>query len=107
MNQGDVYWFTFRPPDKRRPVLVLTRSSALDYLSSVTVASITSTIRGIPTEVILSPKDGLPRDCAVNYDSIHTVSKALVGPFITHLPLEKMRAVRVAVEFALGFDALK
>jgi mRNA interferase MazF len=76
-------------------------------MTSITVASITSTIRGIPTEVILSPKDGLPQDCAVNCDNIHTVSKALIGPFITHLPSEKMRAVRAAIEFALGFDALK
>ena len=65
MNQGDVYWYTFRTPDKRRPVLVLTRNSALPVLTGITVAPLTTTIRGIPTEVILTPaEDGVAADCA-------------------------------------------
>lgn len=107
MNQGDIYWYTFRAPDKRRPVLLLTRQSALRYLSSVTVAPITSTIRGIPTEVPLTVTDGLQRECAVNCDNIQTVAKAQIGPFITHLSAEKMRAVQGAIAFALGFDDLE
>jgi mRNA interferase MazF len=55
MKQGDVYWFRFRAPDKRRPVLILTRNSAISYLTSVTVAQITTTIRGVPSEVALTP----------------------------------------------------
>jgi len=57
MNQGDVYWYTFRAPDKRRPVLILTRNSAVSYLTSVTVAQITTTIRGVPSEVVLTPAE--------------------------------------------------
>jgi mRNA interferase MazF len=106
MNQGDVCWFTFRAPDKRRPVLVLTRDSAIRYLTSVTIAPITSTIRGIASEVFLTQDDGLMNACAVNCDSILTVPKANVGPFIAHLSPERMREVRAAIEFALGFDAL-
>ena len=107
MKQGDVYWYNFRPPDKRRPVLVLTRNSAIRFLTGITIAPITSTIRGIPSEVVLTPGDGLFTDCAVNCDNIQTVPKANLGAFITHLSLPKMQAVRSAIEFALGFDALQ
>lgn len=106
MNQGDVYWYTFRTPDKRRPVLILTRNSAIPFLTGITIAPITSTIRGIPSEVVLTPTDGLLNDCAANFDNIQTVQKASMGAFITHLPLTKMHEVRTAIEFALGFDAL-
>lgn len=107
MNQGDIYWYTFRAPDKRRPVLILTRDSAIPYLASVTVAPLTTTVRGIPSEVFLTPADdGVSADCAVNVDNIQTVRKAGLGAYVTHLSLERMREVRAAVEFALGFDAL-
>ena len=107
MKQGDVYWYTFREPDKRRPVLILTRSSAIKFLSGITVAPITTTIRDIPTEVGLSPEEGLPQSCAVNLDNIQTVQRSRFGPFIAHLSSERMRAVRDAIAFALGFDSLE
>ena len=107
MNQGDVYWYTFRAPDKRRPVLVLTRNSAIPFLNGITVAPLTTTIRGIPSEVILTAaEDGVSTDCAVNGDNLQTIQKTSLGAYITHLSLERMREVRAAVEFALGFDAL-
>ena len=107
MKQGDVYWYTFRPPDKRRPVLVLTRTSAIHFLTGITVAPVTTTIRGIPSEVALTPKDdGMPEECVVNTDNIQTIQKANLDKFITSLSEEKMRAVRAAIEFSLGFDAL-
>ena len=106
VTQGDVRWYSFKEPDKRRPVLVLTRNSAIPVLSSLTIAPITSVIRGIPTEVRLSQADGLFADCAVNLDNIQTVQKSRMGAFITRLSDQHMRAVRKAIEFALGFDAL-
>lgn len=106
MNQGDVYWYTFRTPDKRRPVLILTRTSAIKFLTGITIAPITSTIRGVPSEVVLTVADGLFNDCAANCDNIQTVQKANIGAFITRLPTTKMHDVRGAIEFALGFDAL-
>jgi mRNA interferase MazF len=107
MTQGDVYWYTFHAPDKRRPVLVLTRNSATSFLTGITVAPITTTIRGIPSEVVLTPSDdGVPSDCAVNTDNIQTNQKASLGTLITRLSLERMREVRAAIEFALGFDTL-
>jgi len=105
MNRGDVRWYKFVKPDKRRPVVILTRGSALEYLSEVTVAPITSTIRDIPSEVILTQSDGMPRECAVNLDHIQTVARGKVGSLITKLNSTKMRAVRGACLFALGFES--
>ena len=107
MKQGEIYWYTFRAPDKRRPVPLLTRSSALTFLTGITVAPLTTTIRGIPSEVLLTPdEDGLLADCVVNTDHIQTIQKATLGAFITQLSQERMREVRAAIEFSLGFDAL-
>ena len=107
MKHGDVYWYTFRAPDKRRPVLILTRSSAIHFLTGITVAPITTTIRGIPSEVMLTPQeDGMFADCVVNTDNIQTIQKDNLREFITQLSQAKMREVRAAIEFTLGFDAL-
>ena len=106
MNQGDIYWYTFRTPDKRRPVLILTRNSAIPYLTSITIAPITSTIRSIPSEVVLTTADGMRNECAANFDNMQTVQKANLGAFITRLSPAKMREVRAAFTFALGLDTL-
>jgi mRNA interferase MazF len=106
MTQGDVYWYTFRAPDKRRPVLLLTRPSAIHFLTGVTIAPITSTVRGIPSEVILTPDDGVAGRCAVNFDNVQTIPKTNLGAFVTHLGPGRMREVRRALEFALGFDQI-
>ena len=85
MNRGDVCWYTFKTPDKKRPVLVLTRDSAIAVLNTVTIAPITSTIRSIPTEVVLTEEDGLPNTCAANFDNLETVPTANIGNRITRL----------------------
>ena len=104
MNRGDVCWYKFKAPDKKRPVLILTRDSAIAVLHSVTVAPITSTIRSIPTEVVLTQDDGLPSTCAVNFDNLQTVPKSNIGDRIARLTALKMKEARAAVSFALGFD---
>lgn len=76
---GEVRLYQFARPDKRRPVVVLTRDSAIAYLSSVTVAPITSTIRGVPSEVVLDEKDGMKAPCAVNLHNAVTVSQRHLG----------------------------
>lgn len=103
MRRGEVRWYRFARPDKKRPVLILTRTSALEVLDSVTVAPITSTIRDIPTEVVLEPEDGVPQDCAVNLDHVQTVPRARVGSLITTLTADRMAEVGAALGFALGF----
>lgn len=108
MNQGDVYWHTFHPPDKRRPVLILMSNSAIPNAAEIIVASITSVIRGIRSEVLLTPEeDGVLVDCVVSADNIHTVPKASLESFLTHLSGDRMREVREAIEYALGFDAMQ
>ena len=105
MNRGDVCWYTFKTPDKKRPVLILTRDSAIGMLHAVvTVAPITSTIRSIPTEVVLTEADGLPTTCAVNFDKLQTVPKSNIGDCIARLTARKMTETGTAVSFALGFD---
>ena len=107
VKQGDIYWYKFRASDKRRPVLILTRTSAIPYLSGITVAKVTKTIRGPASEVLLTPGvDGVLEECVVNTDNIQTIQKAQLGNLITELSPERMREVRTAIEFALGFDAL-
>ena len=103
MKRGEVRWYRFSTPDKRRPVVVLTRDSVLEYLGEATVAPITTTIRELPSEVILTKQDGMPRDCAVNLDHLQTVSRSRIGPLITTLSPERMKELRGAVLFALGF----
>ena len=94
-------WYRFAPPEKKRPVLILTRDSVLAYLGEATIAPVTTAIRDIPSEVRRGPEDGLPRPCAVNCDHLQTVSKARLGKLITHLPTERMEDVGRAVSFAL------
>ena len=102
MKRGEIRWYKFHPPDKRRPVLILTRDSILEYLGEVTIAPVTSTIRDIPSEVVLSEADGMHRDCAVNCDHLQTVAKGKIGERITMLSTEKMAQVRKAIAFALN-----
>ncbi len=101
MKHGEIRWYKFVKPDKKRPVLILSRDSVLEYLGEITVAPITSTIRSIPSEVFLSKVDGMPRDCAVNCDHLQTVSKGRIGSLITSLTPAKMGDVGHAIRFAL------
>jgi mRNA interferase MazF len=102
MKRGEIRWYKFSPPDKKRPVLILTRDSVLDYLGEVTVAPVTTTVRDIPSEIFLSKQDGMLKDCAVNFDHIQTVSKEKIGSLITTLAHDKLEQVSEAIEFALN-----
>lgn len=85
-------------------MLVLTRDSALTVLNSVTIAPITSTIRSIPTELVLTEEDGLPRTCAANFDNLQTVPKSQMGDRITRLSRRRMQEAATAVSFALALN---
>jgi mRNA interferase MazF len=103
MRRGEVRWYKFGSPDKRRPVVILSRDSTLEFLGEATIAPITRTIRNIPSEVPLSTGDGLPSECAINLDHIQTVTKNKLGARITTLDQDKLEEVRRAISFALGF----
>jgi mRNA interferase MazF len=102
--RGDVRIYQFKPPDKRRPVVVLTRDSAVGYLSTVTVAPITSTIRGVPSEVALDEEDGMKGPCVVNLHHAVTVSQHRLGRRVTQLSSVRMVEICLALRFAIGCD---
>jgi len=100
--RGEVRLYRFARPDKQRPVVVLTRESAIGYLTAVTVAPITSTIRGVPSEVRLTEADGMKHPCAVNLHNVVTVSRAHLGRRVAVLSPERLKEVCSALGFALG-----
>jgi len=102
--RGDVRLYQFAAPDKRRPVVVLTRDSAVGYLSTVTVAPITSTIRGVPSEVVLNEEDGMKAPCAVNLHNAVTVSQQRLGKRVAQLSSSRMGEICAALRFSLGCD---
>jgi len=102
--RGDVRLYSFAPPDKKRPVVVLTRDSAIAYLSTVTVAPITSSIRGVPSEIVLNEEDGMKASCAVNLHNAVTVSQDRLGKRVAHLSAMRMNEICAALRFSLGCD---
>ncbi|MBF0491949.1 MAG: type II toxin-antitoxin system PemK/MazF family toxin [Deltaproteobacteria bacterium] len=104
MNRGEIWFFEFKKPDKPRPVLILTRQETLPYLNTVTIAPITRTIRGVPSEIMLGPKEGLKEPCVANLHHLNTVSKADLKKFVGSLSDEKMNELKEALLFALGFN---
>ena len=100
--RGDVRLYRFARLDKQRPVVVLTRESAIGYLSAVTVAPITSSVRGVPSEVRLTEMDGMKHSCAVNLHNLVTVSKGRLGRRIASLSPERLNEICGALGFALG-----
>jgi len=104
MERGEIRWYKFKPPDKERPVVILTRDAAIQFLGEITVAPITSTIRGIPTEVLLDESDDMKGACAINFDHVQTVARGKLGALITKLPETKMPQLKSALLFAFGFD---
>ncbi len=92
MDRGEIWWAEL-PDAGRRPVLVLTRQGAIPVLARVIVVPATRRIRGIPTEVVLGPEDGMPDDCALSFDNVVTLSKAFLTQRICTLSSAQMSAV--------------
>jgi mRNA interferase MazF len=102
MRRGEVWWAEFVAPIGRRPVVLLSRDEAYGVRNAVTVAEVTSTIRGIPVEVELGPEDGLPKKCVVNLDTLATIRKHLLVERIALLRDEKIEQIDSAIRFALS-----
>ena len=102
VNRGEIWLYTFKPPDKRRPVLVLTRQEVIGLLSTVMVAPITSAIRGAPSEVPVGVDEGLKAPSAVNLDHVQTVERRQLSQYVGSLGREKMTAVCRALAIATG-----
>ena len=106
MTRGEIRWYTFRLPDKRRPVLILTRDEVIDRLNEIIVVPVTRTIRGLSTEVILTPEDGMPVICALNFDHISLAQRDRLGSAICSLPESPWSEVHKALNLACGFGSL-
>jgi len=102
MHRGEIWWANLPPPAGKRPVLLLSRESAYQVRTSITVAVVTRTIRDIPVEVVLGEEDGMPAKCVVNLDNILTIPKALLSQRITVLSDSRMASVARAIVFALS-----
>ena len=103
MKRGEIRWYTFRPPDKRRPVLILTRDDVIDRLNEIIVAPATRTIRGLTTEVVPTADDGMPAACALNFDHVSLAQRSRVGPVPCDLLETRWAEVRQALLIACGF----
>lgn len=103
MKRGEIRWYTFRPPDKRRPVLILTRNEVLQDLNEIIVVPATRTIRGLTTEVLLSSDDGMPIVCALNFDHVSLAQRDRIGAAFCSLPESRWPEVRQALLVACGF----
>ena len=101
MRRSEIWWADLPAPAGRRPVLILTRDAAISVRTAVTVASITRTVYGIPVEVPIDQRDGMPTACVVNCDNLLTVPKTVLPERICALSYAKMKAVEQAVKFAL------
>lgn len=107
MRQFEIRWANMPPPIGRRPVLLLSRTSAFAYLNKVIVAEVTSTVRSIPQEIPVGKKEGLARPSVINFDNVHVVAKALLGERIGSLASSREREVKRAVGYALDWPELK
>jgi mRNA interferase MazF len=104
--RGDVRLYTFAPPDKTRPVVVLTRDSAIGYLATVTVAPVTTKIRDVPSQIVLDEGDGMKTRCVVTLHNIQTVAQHRLGKRVASLSPRRMKEICNALRFGLGCDGI-
>jgi mRNA interferase MazF len=103
--RGEIWQFAFPRPDRRRPVLVLTRQDMIGRLATVTVAPLTSTVRGVPSEVVVGEEAGLKRASAINLHNVATVPLEGLRSYVGTVAPDVLDRVRDALLFALGFGA--
>jgi mRNA interferase MazF len=104
VKRGEIWWARLPMPAGRRPVVLVSRDSAYTVRASVTVIEVSTSIRGIPTEIPLGKRDGLPKRCAANADSIVTIPKTWLESRISSLDAEKSHALNAALRFALALQ---
>ena len=107
MRQFEVRWANLPQPAGRRPILLLSRTPAYEYLSRILVAEITTRVRGIPQEVPLGKREGLPRACVANLDALRTIERSVVGDRLGVLSPSRHREVKRAMGHALDWSELK
>lgn len=104
LSRGEIWFLDLPRPEKRRPVLILSRPSLIRLLHTVTVAAITSTLRGSPAEVELGVSEGLKQASCVNLCDVFTVHQQQLRTFVGTAGTAKMRQVCRALTIACGCD---
>lgn len=104
IRRGEVRWFRFSSPDKRRPVLVVGRDDVLPALAQIPIIPLSTVARGLRWEVPLGPDDGLPSPCVLKPEWIRIVEREHLGPLLAHLPDRHWPAIRTALLDVLGLD---
>jgi mRNA interferase MazF len=107
VRQYELRWADLPQPAGRRPVLLLSRTPAYDYLTKILVAEITTRLRGIPQEVTLGRREGLPRDCVANLDALRSIDRNLIGDRLGTLASPRHPEVKRALGYALDWAELK
>ena len=100
--RGEVWTYRFKAPDKRRPVVILSRDDAIEVLTTVMVAPVTSTIRDLPSQVVIGATEGLDHESAISLDHIQCVDRARLIRRLGRLSPERMREVCSALAVATG-----
>jgi mRNA interferase MazF len=104
LSRGQIWQFRFAAPDKRRPVLVLSRNALLEHLHTATVVAITTTQRGSPTEVELGVDQGLRQPSCANLANLFTVRQSDLARYVGAVDSEKMSQICRALSIACGCD---
>jgi mRNA interferase MazF len=107
VQRGEIRWYTFAAPDKKRPVLLLARDAVVRTLNEIIVVPITRTIRGLETEVVLTTDDGMPVVCAINFDHVALAGRSRIGSLVTRLPDKYWPDVERALLVACGFSGAR
>ncbi len=105
IRRGDIRWFRVSAPDKRRPVLVLGREDVLPSLTQIPVIPLSSQIRTLSWEVLLTQEEGLPSPCVLKPEWIRSVERPLLGPWIAAFPERRWAEVTIALLEVLGLKA--
>jgi mRNA interferase MazF len=104
MRRGEVWWADLPPPAGKRPVVLLSRDEAYPVRALVTIAPVTTRVRGIPVEVPLGATEGLPKECVANVDAATTIAKSALTDRAGALDRAKIKLLDRALKFALGLD---
>ncbi len=107
MKQYEIRWADMPEPIGRRPVLLLSRTPAFEYLNKIIVAEVTTTIRNIPQEVSVGRREGLKRPSVVNLDNLHVVAKARLGDLLGTMGPRRDIEIKRALGYALDWPELK
>jgi mRNA interferase MazF len=106
VKQYEIWWAALPEPLGVRPVLLLSRGAAYEYLNRVLGVEVTTRVRGIPQEIEIGKREGMPRRCVANFDNLRAVPKAALRERIGRLPLERLVEVKRALGHVLGWIEL-